>query len=399
MDIGPFINYLTVFLDRIGKWFLMDETLSHFVCSGEIDKCSKIVIGIIDVSPENVIDRMSSFGLIAEKFNDDWFLFKCKNKLIELCLFSKVKKNIYFNKVTNKEIKLDWIVTSEENAAEIRKKRPEMCGNGLWRRQINEEYPYHLQLPYLYGTLLDYTLPNWFLYAPKREYPKIGDIFFNEERKKNGYKLIDNLYKCAEITGLSQNIFHGFGTMLGYLMYGDFIAKDRDIDTCILSDNLKLENIQNYVENIYKIDNQKPSRWEYSKRNDLNKYLWLSVGYKDPTTENGVKSCNWFFYSWNGFWLHSKGGRWVSPAKMNQKKIQYDMNDEAIALGQPKFSITDLIEVPFGETKIKIPTTPGICADWYYPGWSPRGEGASAHNIVIVHKKWEDENTWRIAQL
>lgn len=395
MDFNSLVNYVTVFLSRTGTWFLSGKSLAYFACYGSFEPCDVIVFGMLDVTEDRLVDKMGTFGIIYKKIGDDCFSFLRDGKTIEINLFSKSRKNYVVSKHRNIELELNWIICSGEEYEEVSRKRREMLPNGMWRRKIDELHPHYVQLPYCYGTILDATVPNWFINTPKRPYPTTGDLFFNEKRKENGRKLISGLYKAAEKAGIQDRLFAGFGTCLGYLMYGDYIAKDRDMDMCILSDGMTTEQYKIYMENAYNVDVIKPSRWEFATKDD-GKYCWFSVGYKNPVCEDGCKSCNWFLFSWSRMWLHSKGGRWVNPRKINVN-IGYDLDDAAIALAQPQDTIKDLIEVDFKGIKIKIPSTPGKCMDWYYPGWNPNGEGASAHRRVVVIKKWEDINTWRMA--
>jgi hypothetical protein len=391
-----FINYLTVFFDRSGIWFLSGEALANFVCSGSIDGCAHIEIGMLDTTPDKFLDRCTAFGIAAEKIGDGVYLFKRDSIMVEVQLFSVGRKGILECPGKGYRVNRGIIQATDQEVDELRRKRPEMAGNGLWRRQVDELHPQYLCLPCCYGTLLDLIFPEWYVKTPRRPFPKTGEIFFNENRRENGRKLISGLYKAAESAGISDRLFIGFGTMLGYIMYGDFIAKDRDMDMCIVSDGLTAEQTDKYAEFAYNVDDCNPPRWECSKREDTGKMLWFSVGYKNQMAENGTKSCNWFFYSWNGYWWHSKGGKWVNPRKINEK-VGYSMSDQAIALGLPTNCINSLTEVDFGGINVKIPTTPGSCLDVWYPGWNPKGEGASAHRNIQVVGKWDDENTWRMA--
>ena len=391
------LNYLTVFLDRTGQWFLTGDALARFVCSGTIDGCKVLEFGLIDVEPAHLEERLSVFGLNAEKIGDSCYTFEREGIITEIQLYFRSRKGQYSCDTRGLSFNIDYLRAPDDLIEEIRNKRPELTGKGMWRRQICDKSALSLQLPYCYGTILDIGYPDWHRKVPRRPYPTTGDLFYAGERKKNAYTLITKLLECGERAGIGGKVFSGFGTMLGYLMYGDLIAKDRDLDTCILSDGMTSEQHRLYGELAYNVDVQKPSRWEFSKRQDNDNYLWFSVGYKNPVAENGTKSCNWFFFSYMGYWFHSKGGRWVNPRKINQTKVPYQTTDEAIALGQPARTITGLIEVPFGDTKTMIPNNPGMCADWWYPGWGPRGDGASAHHVALIVGKWADQNTWRIA--
>lgn len=399
-DYYSVVNFISVFFDRIGTWFLSGEALAHFVCSGSIEKCSKIEIGLCDIASDFLIERLSAFGLTAEvmDLHKDIFIFSKDGYLVEVQIYRTGNKGKY--SLESKALSIDSKLIrciDEEELEDARRKRQDLSGNGMWRRQINESMPQYLQLPYRYGTILDTILPLWYMSAPRREYPTTGEIFFTDKKKENGRILISRLMQNAEECRFTDKLFAGFGTCLGYIMFGDFIPKDRDIDMCILSDDLTLEQHERYGAKSYSVDVVKPARWEFRKREDNGKYLWFSVGYKNPVSEEGIKSCNWFFYSWQGYLWHTKGGAWVNPRKMNQQKIQYSIGDQAVSLGIDESLIRELVEVPFGDIKIKIPKDAGSCLDHWYPGWNPQGEGASAHAIVSIVGKWENQKTWRMA--
>lgn len=396
-NFDSFVNYLTVFLDRAGPWFLMGNSLAHFVCSGTIENCGRVEIGLLEPNLERLKERFEAYGVRSSQCGEDLFEFDRDGYTVELQLYYRSRKSLFSCRARGIDLQLNQIKAPDDEVDELRAKRPDMAGSGFWRRQIDERSAISLSLPYLYGGILDQTQPGWYARTPRRAFPTSGDIFFDDRRKANGRALISGLYGAAETAGIADRLFIGFGTLLGYVMFGDFIPKDRDMDMCILSDGLTPEQTDKYAEAAYQVDTMKPSRWETSKRDDNGKMLWFSVGYKNPLSEQGVKSCNWFFYSWNGFWWHSKGGRWVNPRKMNQAKVGYNLSDAAIGLGQLAGTIGSLVSVDFNGIRVNIPNNPGACCDHWYPGWSPNGDGASAHRFVMVVKSWADENSWRMA--
>lgn len=396
-NFEPFINYVTVFLDRVCPWFLTGKALSHFVCSGSIENCGRVEIGLLEPNVSTLKDKFETFGINASQNGEDVFEFDRNGYTVELQIYQRSRKGFCACRGKGVELPFSRIKAPEDEIDELRQKRHDMTGGGLWRRQINENSAVALSLPYCYGTILDSTLPDWYRLSPRREFPIDGEVFFNKNRRANGRALIVGLNAAAEKAGIRDRLFMGFGTLLGYIMFGDFIPKDRDMDMCILSDGLTTEQTDRYAEYAYNVDSVKPSRWEFSKREDTGKMLWFSVGYKNPVSDDGTKSCNWFFYSWNGMWWHSKGGKWVNPRKINQGKIGYNLKDEAVGLGLPQENISSLVEVDFNGVKVNIPSTPGSCLDVWYPGWCVKGDGASAHRNVMVVGKWFDENTWRMA--
>lgn len=395
INFNSFINFISVFFNRVGLWFLLGESLAYYVCSGNISKCKIIIVGLIDVDENELLQRADTFGLKPEKIGEGCYRFDRNGYTVEIQLYENSRKNTVVCQYRNITLNRSWITASKDDIEELQRKRINMTPKGVWLRTMEGECNHNVNLPYCYGTILDNTVKDWFINTPKREYPVTGEIFFDKKRKENGRELIKRMYMAATKSGISDRLFAGFGTCLGYLMYGDFIAKDRDMDMCILSDGMTSEQYKEYSDLCYHIDVIKPFRWVVSKRND-NEYYWFSVGYKNPVSEYGCKSCNWFMFEWNNMLLHSKGGQWVNPKKMNQK-IGYNLDDEAIALGQHISTIKGLTEVDFNGVKMNIPSTPGTACDHWYPGWCPAGSGASAHKNVIVIKKYANRNTWRLA--
>lgn len=388
-----FVNYVSIFFDRVGLWFLIGDSLAHYVCTGTIEGCEKVSVGLLDVSKEALFTRAASFGIKLNTIYDDHFSFERNGYDVEILLFNIHRKQTVINTGTNTILNLSWIVADNDNLDSLRRKRVSMSNKGVWRRKIDLSR-YQVNLPYWYGTILDETVPDWYRMYPKRPYPTTGEIFFTEERKENGRKLISGIYNAGEKAGIADRIFAGFGTCLGYLMYGDYVAKDRDMDMCILSDGMTPEQYKTYSDACYHVDVVKPSRWEISKRND-NEYYWFSVGYKNPVADYGCKSCNWFMFSWDKLLIHSKGGRWVNTRKINAS-AGYSKEDEAVGLAQPIHTIPKLVTVDFNGVKMQIPSKPGSCCDWWYPGWCPEGDGASAHNVIVIIPKYSDRNTWRV---
>jgi hypothetical protein len=101
-------------------------------------------------------------------------------------------------------------------------------------------------------------------------------------------------------------------------------------------------------------------------------------------------------FKWNGFYWHSKGGRWVSRRKFDNREFPYVPSDDAIMKGIPQQYLDRLAEAKFHGIKVQFPAKIGTCADFWYPGWwLPKEGGASKKRVVCVVRDWKDEKTWK----
>jgi hypothetical protein len=125
------------------------------------------------------------------------------------------------------------------------------------------------------------------------------------------------------------------------------------------------------------------------------RFTWLSLKHQ----VHGVKSCNWFMFKWNGYYWHSKGGKWVSQSKFDKYLYPWCPTDEAIMKGIPQDYLGKYVPTTFNGVNVQFPARIGHCADFWYPGWwLPKSGGASKKNIICIVKKWNDRNTWKIVK-
>jgi hypothetical protein len=290
-------------------------------------------------------------------------------------------------------IATDWIFCKD--AQEIRKKNPYMSGNGLWKIPIDNSSPIEMPVPYMAGCVMD-SYGNWFPPAHTDVNWGITDIFMNDERKKNGIELLRQLYACGKKAGIDKAMFVGFGTALGIVRHDDFIPNDRDMDMCIVADWITPGQGSKYIE-FCKDAGLGEHRWHKTDvRPDTGMPLWFSLGPKNPVSENGIKCCQWFWFSHDNYWWHSKGSLWIDPNKFSPRKTSYSQSDAAIAKGISFNCLNKLIPYNFKGAEINLPDNLGRCLDEWYPGWMIPREGASAHSNILVIGKWEDKSTWRI---
>jgi hypothetical protein len=393
MDV-QFLNLLTLFLNRLGTWWLDKMTLAEFCCNREIDSLDCIHIGMLHVPRETIYQRCAAFNIECHSSDDtNVYELVLSNKRIEIYNYCPLNKYYYSGKVYK-----SWIQCDEETASEIRKKNPFMAATGLWKVAIDPVYPIEFFLPYQCGCVLDCVEPEWFKKIERKPTIwNIHDLFFDEARTKNGVELLSQLYECGLKAGIADAMFIGYGTALGAVRHGGFIPNDRDMDMCILADRITKENALAYVEEC-KAAKLGEYRWRTPMvRSDTGMPLWFSLGPKNPVSDNGVKCCQWFWFKYGGYYWHSKGGLWVSPSKFNPHKTNYAPTDAAIAKGVPADCVDNLIEFPFLGLPVLLPQTTGACLDCWYPGWPVPREGASAHTHILVVGDWNDEKTWRIS--
>jgi len=240
---------------------------------------------------------------------------------------------------------------------------------------------------------------------------------FTHRKKKIALEELQLMLECGERAGIRKAMFLGFGVMLGQVMLynfkrgcGDFIPNDNDMDMCIDADTISADQELCYYNelskaglfaNRRKISLKKDPKGFYKgliergggESGPKVRFNWLSLRHK----HHGVKSCNWFFYKWNGFYWHSKGGQWVTARKFDPGKFAYKPDDVAMAKGIPARFIKPLVETDFHGVRVQFPLQAATCADYWYPGWwLPKTKrGASRKTAVCAIKDWGNKKTWR----
>jgi hypothetical protein len=241
-----------------------------------------------------------------------------------------------------------------------------------------------LKFPANLGEVLDNYSPHWGgKYKRTREYPK--NCFFDEERRKGGHEFIAKMLECGDKVGIVDKMFLGFGNVLGYALYGDFLPNDNDIDMCFL-DGIPQEQRQAYLDECK--DAGLTENRECGPTTVEGKYSWFSSGPKSPMIEHGVKSCKWFWFEHGGYYWHSKGTNWIGHRGLNK--------EFPTAKGIPTTIFNgELKKVQFGDVAVQIPKNIGQCLDWWYPGWLIRKKEQSAEKAILVMPK-EERRYWYI---
>jgi hypothetical protein len=388
------LNFCHVFFGRIGTWFLIGPSLMEFCCNRNIVIDGCISVGLYNVNKQEVVARLEAFNVTLKHEAVASLVVGCYDIEFHIFLFSDFRKGaiacgaVSFPKA--------WLQCDAALCAEVRQKNP-LMSLGMWRIPLNEKETIEFRLPFKAGSVLDAWMPGW--WTTIKHDPSVWrfhDVFFDLPRKLNGVELIKQMYDCGRKAGIDHAMFIGYGTALGAVRHGDFIPSDRDMDMCIVADWISVEQALEYVR-LCREAGLGEHRWVTPQcRSDTGMPLWFSLGPKNPVSQSGVKSCNWFWFSHGGYWWHSKGGMWVSPTKFSKKKTQYNAGDAAIAKGAPLECLNSLVTMDFLGAQVRVPDRLGCCLDHWYPCWPAPREGASAHEWVMVVEKWEDKNSWRI---
>jgi len=206
------------------------------------------------------------------------------------------------------------------------------------------------------------------------------------------------MLEAGERAGIREKMSIGFGVALGYIREGDFIPWDRDMDMCIDQDSTSEEQHRAYFDECEKAGLFEHRKMLPSVRDDNGKFLWFSLGEKNPFTEHGVKSCQWFQFEHNGHLWHSKGGKWVDESKFKQKDVNWQAGDAAVCKGIPAAFAKEMVEIDFHGIPVNVPRNLGAYCDFYYPGWPiPKANKSSAHRTMLVIGDWKDQRTWRMS--
>jgi hypothetical protein len=384
------LHQLIMVLNRApGMWWLIGDSLQHWVTHRELKE--PVCIGVT-CSEE-------SFQAHISHLQDRYYGLSMGSEAL-LKEIRGIRCWVEFN------APITTITVAPESDRERLKRRKDMTGFGLWRRHINPVQPYMVQLPFKYGELLDSFIPLWWVDQEHnlKDIPPNKPIWFTPERTKNAHELIRLMYECADRAGMRDALFISFGTLLGYVKFGDVIPYDNDLDMCIMSDRTTPGKIRQFIEEMrkpFEINGQKfphgltESMFRFSNnRSDLDYPVWLSVGHRSINNDNGVKSCIWMMFEHSNYYWHSKGDRWVTNAKF--PNFQLKNSDVALGLGQPKWTLDEFVEIDFHGIKVNAPKRAGACLDWWYDGFSYFGEGSSAHKRILAIEDWDNRALWRM---
>jgi hypothetical protein len=246
-----------------------------------------------------------------------------------------------------------------------------------------------LQFPVKIGTDLDDYDYSWSESKDRQVFDYPENIFFTSERRKNGVDFIGKMLECGEKAGIKDRMFLGFGNCLGYALIQGFLPNDDDIDMCIDAEGVPQEQRHQYL-----MECKSAGLCENRMHGPVtikDEYAWLSIGPKSPFTENGVKSCNWFWFKHGGYWWHSKGKEWIGRRDLSDKYVTAKGIPETLFTGKLK-------KVMFHSIEVQVPDPLGCCLDWWYPGFVSRKKDASAINVLLNIPDEKEKKTWFITK-
>lgn len=378
------MSLIALFFNRLsGDWWIIGETLKRWVTHRELvffPGKSGVAVTCAEKTLEQysdgrgvvLIDGVLHFGKIKIKI-------KCSQEISDL------------------------IVARGEELEKLRPKRSDISYNGLWKVNIVKSKPYQIQIPYRFGELLDRWKPLWWKDNTHNEFVHTYN-WFTSQRKARAYELMGIMLDCGERAGIRDTMWLGFGGLLGYVVCGDFLPHDNDIDMCIDTEKATPKNIAKYLVEIRKPFNIGCQKFPHglgekmfrtaNHRDDNGNPLWISIGHRSVANDNGVKSCNWFMFEYSNHYWHSKGDRWIQGG--NFGNVQISKLDKAICLGQPSGTLDQFTEVDFHGVAVSIPKNAGTCLDWWYPGWFPGGKGSSEKRRILCVGDWNNKSKWRL---
>ena len=298
----------------------------------------------------------------------------------------------------------DIITASDEEIEKLKPKRSDLGSNGIWKVKVDPLKPYLIQIPFRFGEVLDRWKPLWWKDNTHNEFAHSYN-WFTTERKERAYELMKIMLDCGERAGIRDTIWLGFGGLLGYVVCGDFLPHDNDIDMCIDTERTTPEKIAKYLVEIrkpFKIGDKHFPHGLGEKmyrtanvREDNGNPLWISIGHRSIENDNGVKSCNWFMFEHSNHYWHSKGNRWVQCGTFGN--VQINSRNKAVCLGQPSGTLDGFEQVDFHGVVVNMPKNAGTCLDWWYPGWFPGGKGSSMKRRILCIGDWNSKSNWRMS--
>lgn len=243
-----------------------------------------------------------------------------------------------------------------------------------------------VQCPINMGEILDDLDPDWTENVSRLPTLEATNTFFTPSRRQNGYDFIGAMLACGNSVGIADRMFLGFGNLLGYALRQDFMPNDDDIDMCIMADSIPNEQRKAYLA-ACKAAGLCEARQEGPETVD-GKYSWFSIGPLSPYHQNGVKSCNWFWFEHGGYLWHSKGKQWIGRSGLSK--------DSPTAKGIPATLFKEGFKtVKFGKVDVQVPRGIGRILDYWYPGWTVRKKEASAIKMVLTMPS-NEKNTWHM---
>jgi len=250
--------------------------------------------------------------------------------------------------------------------------------------------------------------------------------YYDDAKKRLALEDLEMIGESAKAAGIQDELFVGFGLLLGIVREGDFIGHDDDVDMCVLANKVTAEQEIYYFAELAKRGMFfARERWSLRRARDgvdcdfaaiarqarrqewkgeippvgghKQRIAWFSLRRR---VENN-KFCHWFMFPWGGYYWHTKAGKWVTRRKFDPILIGYDPeHDDGLMKGIPEQYVNKLIPIDFKGVRLNIPAQYGHCLDFWYPGWlTPIKGGSSSKTVICRVPKWEDETTWKVKVL
>jgi len=219
-------------------------------------------------------------------------------------------------------------------------------------------------------------------------------------KSEQGTELFERAIKCAKKAGIYDKMFPAFGTMLGGVRPTKskegfrlgFMEHDKDADIGFLPCSVE----------------QKDAYYKYCKEDGL-LAMWPHPSHRIRRTLDGeimwfsikhakaVRSCNWFFFEYNGYMWHSKFDRWTHVDKFPEVSKKMKKKLQGVALGAPAHMFKEMVPFEFEGLEMHIPKNYGMLLDYWYPYWhKPHKGGSSKKNRILLIDNWENKSGWKI---
>lgn len=190
--------------------------------------------------------------------------------------------------------------------------------------------------------------------------------------------------------GIWEHTFLAFGSCLGAVRDGGFIAHDNDADVGYLADRFTADQEERFYKKLwdYKLFEK---RHVEQRRTDNGRLLWCSL-----RMAGSYKCCNWFMTEYKGLMFHSKGTAWASKIG-HRLQPPPPQGIEAIGKGVPSRFFKKLVEIDWYKVAWKIPAMYGSWLDACYPNWTVPVVGCSSkEELLLMIPKWSEPKGWFI---
>lgn len=180
--------------------------------------------------------------------------------------------------------------------------------------------------------------------------------------------------QAAKDAEIYENMFIGYGTLLGYVRNRGIIQHDNDMDVCFLPHNIDVEQYKHFVRRLDEL-----GCYEYRRKYHENPIthvpFWTSI--RMHPSDRCWKCCHWFQFEYKGYYWHHKG---------QDTKVK----------GIPKKYLELGPYINFLGQKVRIPKNSGACLDFWYPDWLTPRKGGNSYGIPMIVKNWKEKSTWII---